>query len=157
MASTPITREGKEKLQEELATMERRVPEVRKQIAEAREKGDLKENAEYHAAREELGMLHARISELKGRLAGCVVLNAGDVDQSKIAFGATVVLEDLTDGSEEEWHLVGPGEDDPLENRILVTSPMGQGLLGHASGDEVEVAAPAGTFRFRVLSFRYGG
>lgn len=154
--SIPVTAEGKKKLQEELRSLESRVPGVRKAIEEAREKGDLKENAEYHAAREELGLLEAKIADLKGRLSQAVVVDESKIDHSIVGFGATVELKDLGDGSVEEWSLVGQGEDDPLENKILTTSPMGQALIGHKIEDEVEVDAPMGTLKFKIVSIAYG-
>src|SRR3954470_7564988 len=119
MSSLPVTIEGKKKMQGELDELARRLPVVAKAIEEAREKGDLKENAEYHAAREEMSMLNARISELKGKLARAVVVDESQIDTSRIAFGAKIELEDLRDKSIEDWQLVGDGEDDALENKIL--------------------------------------
>lgn len=155
MAQIPVTAEGKQHLQEELKGLEARVPLVQEQIAEAREKGDLKENAEYHAAREELGMLQGSIAELRTKLANCVLVDESKIDHSKVAFGATLELEDVSDGSVEDWYLVGEGEDDPLENKILTTSPMGNALIGHVVGDVIEVNAPMGTLTFKINSISY--
>jgi transcription elongation factor GreA len=154
MASVPVTAEGKRKLQEHLAELEARVPVITKAIQEAREKGDLRENAEYHAAREELGMVQGEIADLRTRLAHAVVVDAAQIDTSRVAFGAKVVLTD-EDGEAENWELVGQGEDDALENKILTTSPMGSALLGHRVGETVEVAAPMGVLRFRITSIAY--
>lgn len=153
----PVTAEGKRKLQEELERIEARIPLVRKAIEEAREKGDLKENAEYHAAREELGHLQARRSEVGGKLTQAVVVNESLIDRDSVAFGARVTLKDLSDRSSEEWTLVGEGEDDPLENKILTTSPMGQALIGRKLGDTIEVAAPMGKLRFTITKLAYDG
>lgn len=154
MNSVPVTAEGKAKMQQRLSELEAEVPVVRKWIEEAREKGDLKENAEYHSARERLGMLEGDIADLKSRLAYAVVVDESKIDHSRIGFGATVTLAD-DDGDEEEWQLVGQGEDDPLDNKILTTSPMGQALVGAQVGDTVQVQAPVGTLGYRVLSISY--
>lgn len=151
----PVTEAGKKKLQEDLREQEARLPSVRRAIEEAREKGDLKENAEYHAAREELGLLQANIADLKSRLAQAVVVDESRIDHDVVGFGCTVKLKDLDDDSVEEWALVGQGEDDPLENKILTTSPMGQALIGHKAGEQVTVAAPMGELRFEIVSIDY--
>ena len=153
--SIPVTAAGKQKMQAEVAELESRVPVIRKAIEEAREKGDLKENAEYHAAREELGMLQGKIADIKSRLAQAVIVDESQIDHSIVGFGATVELEDLGDGSVDDWELVGQGEDDPLENKILTTSPMGLALIGAKVGDEVSVVAPAGELKFKVNKISY--
>ncbi len=155
MTSIPVTAEGKKKLQHELEGMTARLPLIAKAIEEAREKGDLRENAEYHAAREEMSLLNARIGDLKGKLARAVVVDESRIDTSRVAFGAKVQLEDLSDKSVEEWRLVGEGEDDALENYILTTSPMAQALLGKHVGDQVVVKAPAGELKFKIKSIAY--
>ncbi len=155
MGQIPVTEEGKRKLQEDLAVREEQVPQLQAAIAEARDKGDLKENAEYHAAREKLGFLQGEIAELKSKLARCVVVDENMIDKDKVAFGACVELQDLSDGSSEEWFLVGDGEDDALENKILTSSPMGQALLGHEVGDEITVEAPVGELQFKIMSINY--
>jgi transcription elongation factor GreA len=150
----PVTAEGKRKMQEELDKLNARVPLIAKAIEEAREKGDLRENAEYHSAREEMSMTNARIAEMKSKLASAQVVDESQIDTSKIAFGAKV---DLQEGKSkpETWYLVGEGEDDPLENRILTSSPMGQALLGRKVGDLVEVKAPMGLLKFKVVKIAY--
>jgi transcription elongation factor GreA len=155
MTSIPVTAEGKKKLQNELEGMTARLPLIAKAIEEAREKGDLRENAEYHAAREEMSLLNARIGDLKGKLSRAVVVDESRIDTTKVGFGAMVKLEDLSDKSVEEWHLVGEGEDDALENYILTTSPMGQALLGKHVGDQVVVKAPGGEIKFKIKSIAY--
>ena len=152
--SIPVTAEGNRKLQEELDDLNQRIPVIAKLIAEAREKGDLRENAEYHSAREDMSMTNARIAELKNKLANAVVVDESQIDTSRVAFGAKV---DLAEGraKPETWYLVGEGEDDPLENRILTSSPMGQALLGKKVGDVVEVKAPMGLLKFTVKKIAY--
>lgn len=154
MNNVPVTAQGKTKMQDKLSLLEAEVPVVRKWIEEAREKGDLKENAEYHSAREKLSMLEGDIADLRSRLAHAVVVDESRIDHSRVAFGAIVVLAD-DDGDEEEWQLVGQGEDDPLDNKILTTSPMGEALVGHEVGDTVEVNAPVGKLSFTIKSISY--
>ena len=153
--SIPVTAEGKRKMQHELDEMNARIPLIAKAIADAREKGDLRENAEYHAAREDMGMLNARISELRSKLSQAVVVDESQIDTSRIAFGAKVKLEDLKSKVVEEWHLVGPGEDDELENKILTSSPLGSALLGKKPGDTILVDAPMGQLKFKVKAIAY--
>lgn len=155
MSSIPVTAEGKKKIQAELNELTSRVPTIAKSISDAREKGDLRENAEYHAAREEMGMINARITDLKGKLSRAVVVDESMIDTSKVAFGAKIQLQDLKDKSVEEWQLVGEGEDDPLENKILTSSPMGNALVGKALGETVVVHAPAGDIKFKIKSITY--
>ncbi len=155
MSSIPVTAEGKKKIQAELDELTARVPVIAKAISDAREKGDLRENAEYHAAREEMGMINARIADLKGKLSRAVVVDESQIDTNKVAFGAKVQLQDLKDKSVEDWQLVGEGEDDPLENKILTSSPMGAALVGKAVGDTVVVKAPSGEIKFKIKSIAY--
>ena len=155
MSSIPVTAEGKKKIQAELNELTERVPLIAKAISDAREKGDLRENAEYHAAREEMGMINARISDLKGKLSRAVVVDESQIDTSKVSFGAKIQLQDLKDKSVEDWQLVGEGEDDPLENKILTSSPMGSALVGKAVGETVVVHAPSGEIKFKIKSIAY--
>ena len=155
MSQLPVTAEGKRKLQAELEELTQRVPVIAKAIEEAREKGDLKENAEYHAAREEMSMINARISELKSKLSRSMVVDESQIDTSRIAFGATVTMQFLKDKSIEDWQLVGEGEDDALENKILTSSPMGVALLGKKPGDTVIVKAPLGDLKFLIKAIHY--
>ncbi len=154
--SVPITKEGLEKLQAELQELEEHRPRVLLAIKEAREKGDLSENADYHAAREDLAMTESRINLVKGKIAQAVLVDTSKIGGSTIVFGATVKLLELKTKDEEEYTLVGEGEADPLANKILTTSPMGQALLTRKVGDVVEVSAPKGALKFKVLAIRYG-
>jgi transcription elongation factor GreA len=155
MSSLPVTAEGKKKIQRELDELTERVPAIAKSIADAREKGDLRENAEYHAAREDMGMINARIQDLKSKLARAVVVDESQIDTSKVAFGATVKLQDLKDKSIEQWQLVGEGEDDALENKILTSSPMGVALMGKATSEVITVNAPIGMLKYKITSISY--
>jgi transcription elongation factor GreA len=155
MDTVPMTREGLDKLTREVEELEARRPKVLHQIKEAREKGDLSENAEYHAAREDLSMLEGRIREMKDKISRAVVVDKSKIGGNQIVFGATVKLLSLSDNEEEVYTLVGEGENDPLNNKILTTSPMGQALLTKKVGDKVEVPAPKGTLKFKVLSIKF--
>lgn len=155
MSQIPVTADGKRKLNQELDELTSRVPVIAKAIEEAREKGDLRENAEYHAAREEMAMNNARIAELKGKLSRAVVVDESQIDTSRVAFGAKIRLRDLKTKVVEDWQLVGEGEDDPLENRILTSSPMGAALLGRKAGETIEVHAPAGLLKFKIEKIQY--
>ena len=152
----PMTRAGYEKLKAELDHMENvRMPEIERRVAEARAEGDLRENAEYHGARESQGMLQAKINLMRDRLNRAMIVTAGSGPRDKVAFGCTVRVKDLDLDEEEEFTLVGAGEEDYDEGRILVTSPLAQGLLGHKPGDKVTIAAPRGEMQFEILAIRY--
>lgn len=154
MADTriPMTREGYDKLRAEhdrLRTTE--MLEITKRVATAREMGDLSENAEYHAAREDQGMLQARINDMSDRLARAVIVDTSTLPKDTVAFGSRVKVMDLDVDEEETFELVGPGQENPDKGRILTSSPIGQGLIGKKKGDSVEIAVPRGTIRFKVL------
>ena len=153
----PMTKAGYENLQRQVDEMRGQVPALQRAISEAREKGDLKENAEYHAARESFGMLEARISDLEGRLAQASIMKAGTGNSDEVLFGATVKVLDLSYDDEEEYHLVGAGEADPMKNKILTTSPMGQAMLNKKKGERFIVDAPAGKMEYKILEISYEG
>jgi transcription elongation factor GreA len=150
--STPMSREGYRKVEEEVRALEAKGPELRLAIQHAREQGDLSENAAYHAAREDLAKLEAKLGQLRGQLASAEIIDeskrAGAV--GRVVFGSSVKVKDLTSRRVDTYHLVGPGEVDVLENRILTTSPIGQALIAKQVGDEVEVRVPRGTLRLRI-------
>jgi transcription elongation factor GreA len=129
--------------------------EVAKRIAAARELGDLSENAEYHAAREDQGMLQARINERKDKLSRAYFIDRNNQSTDTIVFGARVRVKDLNTGDEEFFELVGPGDEDYENNKILTTSPIGQGLLGKKCGDVVEIQVPRGKERLQVLEISF--
>lgn len=155
MNTVPMTQEGLDKLKGELQTHDERRPKVLLQIKEAREKGDLSENAEYHAAREDLSMLESQIRILKDKISRAVLVDKSKIGGDTIVFGATVKLKCLADGEIEEYTLVGEGENDAFSNRILTTSPMGQALLTKKAGDKIEVPTPKGPVEFKVLSVAF--
>ena len=148
----PMTREGYEKEKAKLDHMQNvEMIEVAKRIAAAREMGDLSENAEYHAAREDQGMLQARIDRLRDELNRAYIVDPNSLPADTVVFGRRVRVKDLDSGDEEVFELVGPGQEDYDNNRILTSSPIGQGLLGKKKGDVAEIKVPAGLLRFEIV------
>lgn len=147
-----MTEEGLEELKEELhrlRTKER--SRIADEIAEARAKGDLSENAEYDAAKEEQGKLESRIAEIEDTIARARIVDESTVDDSKAYILSNVTVENIDTGDEETFTLVSEQEADVSENKISVESPIGEGLLGQEEGDEVSINVPAGTVTFRIL------
>ena len=152
----PMTKEGYEKLKADVDRMQNfEMIAVAKRIATAREMGDLSENAEYHAAREDQGMLQARIDALKDKLSRAYFIDRSNLPTNTVVFGAKVKVKDLDMDEEEVFVLVGPGEEDYNSNRILTTSPIGQGLLGKKIGDTAEIKVPMGVIRFHVMEISF--
>ena len=152
----PMTRAGYEKIKAEVNELENvQMPEIEKRIATARADGDLKENAEYHGARESQGLLQAKINMLRSKLAGADIIDMATMPKDQVVFGATIVVKDLKFGDTEEFTLVGAGEEDYNTNKILITSPIGQGLMGKKVKDKVEIEVPAGKMRFQILEIRF--
>ena len=152
----PMTREGYDKLKADVDRMQNiEMVEVAKRIVTARAMGDLSENAEYHAAREDQGHLQARIDSLKDKLGRAYFIEKNNLPRDVVVFGARVKVKDLDLDEEESFELVGPGEENYNENKILTTSPIGQGLLGKKIGEVAEVQAPMGTIRFEVLDISF--
>ncbi len=156
MDKVPMTAEGYARLQEEakhLKSVER--PAIIRAIAEAREHGDLSENAEYHAARERAGFIEGRISELEAKLGNAQVIDPRLVDaDGRCVFGATVDVE--ADGGEKvTWQIVGEDEADIKKGRISVSSPIARALIGKESGERVEVQTPGGLKRYEIIDVRY--
>ena len=153
----PITREGYEKLKADLDRMQNfEMIEVTKRIAAARALGDLSENAEYHAAREDQGMLQARVDALKDKLSRAYFVDKNNLSTDTVLFGSHVKVKDLDLEEEEVFVLVGPGEEDYDNNRILTTSPIGQGLLGKRPGEIAEISVPKGVLRFEIVEISLG-
>ncbi len=152
----PVTRKGYEKLKAELDNLENvEMPKIAQRIATARSEGDLSENAEYHGARESQGLLQAKINLLRDKLARASIIDTSKTPRDQVAFGATVVVKDLEFGDDETFVLVGAGEEDYDSGRILVTSPLAQGLIGGKVGQKVEIPVPAGTMKFQIKEIRY--
>ena len=154
--SVPMTREGYERLKAEVTRLEsEEMPLVAQKLSDARAEGDLKENAEYHAQRENQGMLMTKINELRTKLASAEIVDTSALPKDTVAFGATVKVKDLEFGDEDTYTLVGAGDEDYETGRILITSPVGQGLLGKKVGEIAEVNAPAGLLKFEVLDISF--
>jgi len=146
------TEEGLKKLREELNQLkdiER--PKISNAIAEARDKGDLSENAEYDAAKEAQGMLEMKISKLEETLAGARLMDESQLDTSKILVLSKVKIKNETNGMEMDYMLVADGEADLASGKISVNSPIGKGLLGKSVGDVAEISVPNGTLKFKIL------
>jgi transcription elongation factor GreA len=152
----PMSREGYEKLKADLDRMQNvEMIEVAKRIAAARGLGDLSENAEYHAAREDQGLLQARIDALKDKLGRAYFIDKSTLPTDLVAFGARVRVKDLDLGEEETFELVGPGDEDYNNNKILTISPIGQGLMGKKRGEVAEIQVPMGKLRFEILEISF--
>jgi transcription elongation factor GreA len=153
----PITARGAERLKSELQRLKSvDRPSVILAIKEAREKGDLSENAEYEAARERQGFIEGRIMELEGKLSSLQIIDPVTVDAGgRVVFGATVELEDLTASERVKYQIVGDDEADIKLGLISVSSPIARALIGKMEGDVVEVAAPGGRREYEILDVRY--
>lgn len=149
---TPMTVEGAEMLRAELKTLKSEArPRVIQAIAEAREHGDLKENAEYHAAREEQGFIEGRIQEIEGKLSGAQVIDVSKIAPTgKVIFGVTVQLINVDTNEEQTWRIVGDDEADLKERKISVSSPIARALIGKSEGDVVVVQAPGGNVEYEI-------
>jgi transcription elongation factor GreA len=157
MKRSPMTLRGAELLRAELKRLrgEDR-PRVIKAIAEARAHGDLSENAEYHAAREQQGFIEGRIKEIEARLAAAEVIDVAQLARSdRVVFGATVDLEDQDNGSAVSYQIVGEDEADIRAGRISIGSPIARALIAKSVGEVVEVAAPGRTCSYEIIAVRY--
>jgi transcription elongation factor GreA len=157
MKRTPMTARGAEALRAELKRLKSEArPAVIKAIAEARGHGDLSENAEYHAAREQQGFIEGRIKEIEHKLANAEIIDPRNVPNTgRVVFGAVVELEDQTDGSRVAYQVVGEDEADIRGGRISVSSPIARALVGKQEGEVVEVAAPGGTRSYEIVTVRF--
>jgi len=157
MDTIPISVEGFNKLRKELDELKKERPEVIQAIKEAREEGDLRENAGYDAARERQGMLEARINFIESRLPRCDVIDIQSMGGEAVAFGATVEIEDMDSGDRKRVTLLGPDEADYKKGSISVHSPLAQALLGKEPGDDAIVDAPRGKIDYGIISVEYKG
>jgi transcription elongation factor GreA len=152
-----MTLRGAELLRTELKRLKSEDrPRVIRAIAEARSHGDLSENAEYHAAREQQGFIEGRIMEIESRLAAAEIIDVASLPASgRVVFGSTVELEDQDEGGAVTYQIVGEDEADIRSGRISVTSPIARALIGKVTGDVVDVAAPGRTRSYEIVSVRY--
>ena len=152
MQKYPMTVEGEQALRDELKQLKGTDrPRVIKDIAVAREHGDLKENAEYHAAREQQGFIEGRIQYLEGKLSNCQVIDVKSIPHSgKVIFGTTVTIINLETDAEVTYRIVGDDEADIKQNRISVSSPIARALIGKEEGDVVVVKIPSGTVEYEI-------
>lgn len=157
MNRVPMTVEGANRLQEELDRLKKvDRPRVINAIAEARAHGDLKENAEYHAAREEQGFIEGRIAEIEGKLSNAQIIDITKIDnKGKVIFGVTVDLLDIDKDEEKTFQIVGDDEADIKAGKISVNSPIARGLIGKFEGDEVSVDTPGGSVAYEILKVRH--
>ena len=153
---TPMTLRGAEALRAELKRLKSEArPNVIKAIAEARAHGDLSENAEYHAAREQQGFIEGRIKEIEAKLSTAEVIEPANLPNTgKVVFGVLVELADQDDGGKVTYQIVGEDEADIRAGRVSITSPIARALVGKAKGDVVDVVAPAGTHSYEILAIR---
>ena len=154
----PMTAQGAQRLRaelEELKSVKR--PAVIAAIAEARAHGDLRENAEYHAAREQQGFIEGRIKQLEGELSHAQIIDPATLDAGdKVVFGANVTLADVESGEEKRYQIVGDLEADIRTGRIAISSPVARALIGKHEGDSVEIDAPAGRREYEIVEVSYG-
>ena len=157
MRKVPITVKGAEQLRAELKQLKSEArPKVVQAIAEARAHGDLKENAEYHAAKEEQGFIEGRIREIEGKLSNAEIIDVTKLSQSgRVVFGATVDLVDEDDGREVSYQIVGDDEADIAAGLVSVSSPIARAMIGKEEGDLVEVDAPGGRKAYEIAEIRY--
>ena len=153
MDKTPLTKDGEKKLQEELKNLKTQRPKITKAIAEAREHGDLKENAEYHAAREQQGMNEARIKDIEFKLSNSEIIeNKSNNDNNQVIFGSTVELINKENSSKMKYQIVGEDEADLENNKISSNSPIAKGLLNKKVGDEITISVPKGELHLKIVA-----
>ena len=153
MNKTPLTKDGEKKLQEELRNLKLERPKIIKAIAEAREHGDLKENAEYHAAREQQGMVEAKIKDIEFKLGSSEIIDSKpNKNKNQIIFGSTVELLNTKDNSKIKYQLVGEDEADLTKNKISFNSPIAKGLMNKMVGDIITISVPKGELSFKVIN-----
>ena len=157
MQRYPMTPQGHAALEEELKqlkTVDR--PRITAAIAEAREHGDLKENAEYHAAREQQGFCEARIRDIEAKLGGAEVIDPLKLPQEgRVVFGVTVVIENLDTEEQKRYKIVGDDEADFKANKISINSPIARGLIGKSEGDEAKIRTPSGEVEYEIVEVLY--
>ncbi|WP_417706980.1 transcription elongation factor GreA [Pseudomonas sp.] len=157
MIKYPMTVQGARALEEELAHLTKVVrPKLSQDIGEARELGDLKENAEYHAAREQQGMVEARVRDIEGRLQNAVIIDVTTIEHTgKVIFGATVEIANVETDESVTYQIVGEDEADIKQRKISVGSPIARALVGKSEGDVVAVQTPSGLIEYEIVEVRH--
>ena len=156
MDRVPMTPEGHAALTVELSELKAERPKISQEIGIARDHGDLKENAEYHAAKDKQGMCEARIADIEDKLSRAEVIDPSTLSGDKVKFGAFVELEDMDNGKVVTYRLVGPDESDLQQGKISITSPVARAIVGKEVGDEVQVQTPRGIRNYEVSDVRWG-
>ena len=157
MSTTPITKEGEIAIKERLADLKFiQRPKISEAIAEARAHGDLRENAEYHAAKELQGLIESKINEIESALASAQVIDVLSIPETgRVVFGSTVTLYDLDKDEEIKYKIVGNLESDPDEGKISIDTPIAKGLIGKNIDDEVTITTPSKTLNYEVISVQH--
>ncbi len=156
MSKVPLTARGAAQLREELKRLKEERPKISNAIAVAREHGDLRENAEYHAAKEQQGLVEARIRDIEAKLANAEIIDVTQVNAGgRVVFGATVHLVDVNDGSEARYQIVGEDEADIKQGLLSVGSPIARALIGKREGDVVDVTTPSGARSYEIAAVEY--
>jgi transcription elongation factor GreA len=156
MEKVPMTIEGFKKLEAELHRLKvEERPLIIQQIAEARDHGDLSENAEYHAAKDAQGLNEAKVAELEDKVSRAEVIDPAKLSGSTVKFGATVTLADEDSGDKVKYKIVGEHEANVREGKISITSPIARALIGKSKGDSAEVTTPRGTRSYEILKIEY--
>ena len=151
----PMTPAGAQKLRDELVRLKEERPKISRAIGVARDHGDLKENAEYHAAKEQQGLNEARIKDIEDKLSRAEVIDASKFSGDRVRFGAVVLLTNLDTDEENTYQIVGADEADLKNGTISVSAPLARALIGKSTGDEVVVSLPGGTRRYEIGSIEF--
>jgi transcription elongation factor GreA len=151
----PMTPQGAQKLRDELARLKEERPKISREIGVAREHGDLKENAEYHAAKDRQGMIEARIKDIEDKLARAEIIDPAKLSGDRVRFGATVKVTNLDTDEETSYQIVGADEADINAGTISVSAPLARALIGKSTGDEVVVNLPAGKRRYEIAEIDF--
>ncbi len=150
----PMTSEGHQQIREELTRLEAERPKIAAMIAKARSYGDLKENSEYHSAKEKQGLLEATIRDLEAKLAKALIVNPETRPKGQVSYGSLVTIEDTNSKAQFRYKLVGPAEADPEADLISTASPVGKALLGSKTGQTVQVQTPGGLRAYTIISIQ---
>ena len=156
MPKIPLTIQGAEQLRQELKRLKGERPQISAAIGVAREHGDLRENAEYHAAKEQQGLAEARIRDIEAKLSNAQIIEVSKLNaDGKVVFGATVHLADIDEGTKVLYQIVGEDEADINRGRVSISSPIARAMIGKLEGDVVEVSAPGGQRSYEIISVKY--